>query len=71
MRPWRFRAYQGSIDVNFQGGEYMSSGLLFAIACALAALAYGIQSSNWILSLPTGNDRMRQISGAPLRFEEK
>ncbi len=42
----------------------MSSGLLFAIACALAALAYGIKSSNWILSLPTGNDRMRQISGA-------
>jgi K(+)-stimulated pyrophosphate-energized sodium pump len=42
----------------------MSSGLLFAIGCALAALAYGIQSSKWILSLPTGNDRMREISAA-------
>ena len=42
----------------------MSSGLLFAIACALAALAYGIQSSKWIISLPTGNDRMREIASA-------
>ena len=42
----------------------MSSGLLFAIGCALAALAYGIQSSKWIMSLPTGNDRMREISAA-------
>mgnify|MGYP006149038753 CR=1 FL=1 len=37
----------------------MSSGLLFAIGCALAALAYGIHSNKWIMSLPTGNDRMR------------
>jgi K(+)-stimulated pyrophosphate-energized sodium pump len=42
----------------------MSTGLLFAIVCALAALAYGVQSSKWILSLPTGNDRMREISAA-------
>jgi len=42
----------------------MSSGLLFAIGCALAALAYGIHSSKWIMSLPTGNDRMRQIAAA-------
>jgi K(+)-stimulated pyrophosphate-energized sodium pump len=42
----------------------MSSGLLFAIGCALAALAYGIQSSKWIISLPTGNDRMREIASA-------
>ena len=42
----------------------MSSGLLFAIGCALAALAYGIHSSKWIMSLPTGNDRMREIASA-------
>ncbi len=42
----------------------MSSGLLFAIGCALAALAYGIHSNKWIMSLPTGNDRMREIASA-------
>ena len=42
----------------------MSSGRLFAIGCALAALAYGIHSSKWIMSLPTGNDRMREIASA-------
>jgi K(+)-stimulated pyrophosphate-energized sodium pump len=45
-------------------GGFMSSGLLFAIGCALAALAYGIHSSKWIMSLPTGNDRMREIASA-------
>jgi len=42
----------------------MSAGLMFALVCALAAIAYGIISSQWIMGLPTGNDRMRQISGA-------
>jgi K(+)-stimulated pyrophosphate-energized sodium pump len=37
---------------------------MFAVVCALAAIAYGIISSQWIMGLPTGNDRMRQISGA-------
>jgi len=42
----------------------MSAGLMFAVACALVAIAYGFISSQWIMGLPTGNDRMRQISGA-------
>jgi len=42
----------------------MSGGLMFALACALAAIAYGIIMSQWILSQPTGNDRMREISAA-------
>ena len=40
----------------------MSTGLIFALVCALAALAYGAVSVKWILGLPTGNDRMREIA---------
>jgi len=36
----------------------------FALACAAAAVAYGLISANWILALPQGNDRMRQIAAA-------
>jgi len=36
----------------------------FALACAAAAVAYGLLSANWILALPQGNDRMRQIAAA-------
>ncbi|MCW8919558.1 MAG: sodium-translocating pyrophosphatase [Gammaproteobacteria bacterium] len=42
----------------------MSTGLIFALACALAALAYGAVSVKWILGLPTGNERMREIAQA-------
>ncbi|GAM08734.1 K(+)-insensitive pyrophosphate-energized proton pump [Geobacter sp. OR-1] len=36
----------------------------FALACAAAAVVYGLLSANWILSLPQGNDRMKQIAAA-------
>jgi K(+)-stimulated pyrophosphate-energized sodium pump len=42
----------------------MSAGLVFALVCAVAAIAYGFVSSQWIISQPTGNDRMRAISAA-------
>ncbi|MDD5248646.1 MAG: sodium-translocating pyrophosphatase [Rhodocyclaceae bacterium] len=42
----------------------MSSGLMFALVCAVAAIAYGFISSKWIIAQPTGNDRMREISAA-------
>ncbi len=42
----------------------MSGGLEFALLCAVAALLYGAISIKWILGLPTGNDRMREISAA-------
>ncbi|HUW26193.1 MAG TPA: sodium-translocating pyrophosphatase [Gallionella sp.] len=42
----------------------MSGGLVFALLCAVAALLYGAFSIKWILGLPTGNDRMREISAA-------
>ena len=36
----------------------------FALACAVAAIAYGLVTAQWILGLPQGNDRMRQIAAA-------
>jgi len=42
----------------------MSVALLFALACALVAIIYGGVSIQWILSQPSGNDRMREIAAA-------
>jgi K(+)-stimulated pyrophosphate-energized sodium pump len=42
----------------------MSSGLIFALACAIGAIVYGWVSAQWILAQPTGNERMRAISAA-------
>jgi len=42
----------------------MSSALGFTLLCAIAALLYGAASIKWILGLPTGNDRMREIAAA-------
>ncbi|MCU0868692.1 MAG: sodium-translocating pyrophosphatase, partial [Burkholderiales bacterium] len=42
----------------------VSSGLIFALACALVAIAYGFISARWINAQPTGNDRMREIAAA-------
>jgi len=38
--------------------------VVFALACAAAAVAYGLFSAKWILGLPQGNERMRQIAAA-------
>ncbi len=42
----------------------MSTELIFALACAGAALAYGVFSVQWILAKPTGNERMQEIANA-------
>ncbi|AJP48473.1 pyrophosphatase [Rugosibacter aromaticivorans] len=42
----------------------MSSGLMFALICAVLAIAYGAISSRWILAQSAGNDRMREIAAA-------
>jgi len=42
----------------------MQLSLWFALLCAVLALAYGAWSVKWILGLPTGNDRMREIAQA-------
>ncbi|MCU7867464.1 MAG: sodium-translocating pyrophosphatase [Candidatus Thiodiazotropha sp. (ex Lucinoma annulata)] len=42
----------------------MNTELIFALACAFAALAYGFISVKWILAQPEGNEKMREIAGA-------
>ena len=42
----------------------MTGGLLFALACAVLAIVYGVWQSTRILRLPDGNDRMREIAAA-------
>ena len=42
----------------------MQSYLIFALACAVAALLYGVFSIRWVLAQPSGNDRMREIAAA-------
>ncbi len=44
----------------------MSSGhgLVFALVCAILAIAYGAIQIQWILSQPNGNERMQQIASA-------
>ncbi|MBI5483882.1 MAG: sodium-translocating pyrophosphatase [Deltaproteobacteria bacterium] len=38
--------------------------VIFALACAAAAVVYGLVTAQWILGLPQGNDRMKQIAAA-------
>src|SRR5437667_4486107 len=42
----------------------MSTALVFALVCAIAALAYGGWSISWIMAKPAGNERMREIAAA-------
>ena len=42
----------------------MSIELVFALVCAVAAIAYGVVSIGWIMAKPAGNDRMREIAAA-------
>ncbi len=42
----------------------MSFGTTFAILCALVAIGYGVWSVKWILALPDGTARMREIAAA-------
>jgi len=42
----------------------MTAGLIFALACAILAILYGIWQSGRILRLPAGNERMQEIAAA-------
>lgn len=42
----------------------MNTGLIISLACAFLALLYGIFSIRWIISRPSGNERMQEIAGA-------
>jgi len=42
----------------------MNEGLMFALVAAVLALLYGMISIKWIVGLPTGSERMREIAAA-------
>src|SRR5438552_15796557 len=42
----------------------MSRALVFALVCAIVALAYGGWWISWIRAKPAGNERMREIAAA-------
>ncbi len=42
----------------------MTGGLIFALACALLAIFYGVWQITRIVRLPDGNERMREIAAA-------
>jgi K(+)-stimulated pyrophosphate-energized sodium pump len=44
--------------------QVVQAGLIFSLVCAVGAVLYGIVSRSWILGLPSGNDRMREIAAA-------
>src|SRR3954447_9791638 len=65
--PWcrQSRAPQVRPPVQPSGRLSMSNtGLYIALACAVAAIVYGVISINWILAKPAGNARMQEIAAA-------
>ncbi|MES9868312.1 MAG: sodium-translocating pyrophosphatase [Sedimenticola sp.] len=42
----------------------MSTSLIFALACSLVAIVYGVYSIRWLLAKPDGSEEMRNIARA-------
>src|SRR5438128_3449323 len=45
-------------------GFFNEHPVIFALICALVAVAYGIGLTVWLLGRPAGNERMQEISRA-------
>src|SRR5579859_3933719 len=60
----RFRCVDLIKSVPLSGENNMTAGLIFALACAILAILYGIWQAGRILRLPAGNERMQEISAA-------
>ena len=43
---------------------FQDHAVLFALLCALAAVAYGVYLALWLLRLPAGSERMQEIARA-------
>src|SRR5262249_8018134 len=43
---------------------FMDHAVLFALLCALAAIAYGLYLTAWLLRQPAGSERMQEIARA-------
>src|SRR3954471_4711100 len=43
---------------------FTDHSVMFALICALVAIAYGIGLTYWLLKQPDGNERMREIARA-------
>jgi K(+)-stimulated pyrophosphate-energized sodium pump len=43
---------------------FMDHAVLFALLCALAAIAYGLYLTSWLLRQPAGTERMQEIARA-------
>ena len=42
----------------------MSTGIIIAVLCSLVALGYSFYTIKWVMSQPTGNDKMAEIAAA-------
>ncbi len=42
----------------------LSNPLLFALACGLVAVVYGIYTRSRVMAAPAGNERMQEIAAA-------
>jgi K(+)-stimulated pyrophosphate-energized sodium pump len=63
---WQYAKSVNKTAVKRLGGigKMEQYAVYFALVCAVAAVAYGLFSAQWILGLPQGNERMRQIAAA-------
>jgi K(+)-stimulated pyrophosphate-energized sodium pump len=48
----------------YLGDLFMATGIIIAILCSLAALGYSYYAINWVLSRPSGSEKMARIAAA-------